>query len=89
VNVRVRIERLVLADLDLPPSGRSALCDAVVAELRAILGSGDLGGLRAGGRFGVLPGPDIQAPAIEPVLLGRQIAYAACAGLRGAREPRR
>jgi hypothetical protein len=86
VNVRVRIERLVLADLELAPGGRSALCDAVVAELRAILGSGDLARLRAGGRFGVMLGPDIQAPAIEPALLGRQIANAAYEGLRGAGE---
>jgi hypothetical protein len=83
MNLRVRIERLVLDGVAVPPSGRAALCAAVEAELGRLLAEGGLGGRWSqGGAVPRLAGGAVAVPAgPDPALLGRRIAGAVYGGL--------
>jgi hypothetical protein len=83
MNVRVRIERLVLDGVAVPPGGRAALRAAVEGELARLLAEGGLGGRWSqGGAVPRLPGGAIAVPAgLDPALLGRRIAGAVYGGL--------
>lgn len=83
MNVDVRIERLVLDGVALPPAQRPALRAAVEAELARLLAAGGLSpALRAGGTVPRAPGGAIELVRdAHPAQLGRQIARAVYGGL--------
>jgi hypothetical protein len=93
MNVELRIERLVLTGLPLPPGGRAALAAALGRELTALIQDGGLSpALLAGSGAAALTaslGPASPGPAARAgggARLGRELARSVYSGLAGSRS---
>lgn len=78
MNVELRIERLVLTGVPLPPGGRAALAGAFGCELSRLIQAGGLSPALLGGagtpRLTATLGPSAAAPAGAGSRLGRELA---------------
>ena len=83
MNINLRIDRMILDGVNLPPEGQADFQAALETELSSLLSTHGLQSeLAAGGAFRVLSAGTIQAFFDhDPVGLGQQIARAIYGGI--------
>lgn len=88
MNVELRIERLVLTGLQLPPGGRAAVSAALGRELTALIQAGGLSpALLGGGSAPALTAAlDPSARTASGSRLGRELARSVYTCLGGTRS---
>jgi hypothetical protein len=83
MRIELRIDRLVLEGIDLPPGQRHLVGAHVQAELVRLLRDGGLAGAARHGAAVAVRGPAVDLPAgLPPPALGRLLAGAIYQGIR-------
>lgn len=86
MNVELRIERLVLTGLPLPPGGRAALAAALGRELTALIQDGGLSPALLAGSGAAALTASLGPASLGPASLGRELARSVYSGLAGGRS---